>query len=62
MLYFMQRMDARVFKPADRIDPDHGSGLRWVAQRGVEIFAYDVAIDLSGIKLKRKIPLCLSSH
>lgn len=61
MFYFIQRMDARVFKPADRIDPDYGSGLRRVAQRGVEIFAYDVAIDLCGIKLNRKVPLCLSS-
>jgi len=59
MFYFIQRMDARVFKPADRIDPDYGKALRRVVSRGVEILTYDVSIDLSGIKLNRKIPCSL---
>jgi len=59
MFYFIQRMDARIFKPADQIDPDYGNGLRRVVNRGVEILAYDVSIDLSGIKLNRKIPCSL---
>jgi DNA-binding sugar fermentation-stimulating protein len=33
--------------------------LRRVVQRGVEILAYDVAIDLAGIQLNRKIPCAL---
>jgi sugar fermentation stimulation protein A len=56
MFYFIQRMDAAVFKPADHIDPEYGKGLRRAVKRGLEILAYDVAIDLKGIKLNRKIP------
>ena len=56
MFYFIQRMDADVFKPADNIDPEYGRGLRRAVKGGLEILAYDVAIDLNGIKLNRKIP------
>ena len=56
MFYFIQRMDARIFKTADQVDPDYGNGLRRAVKRGVEVLAYDVLIDLSGIKLNRKIP------
>lgn len=56
MFYFIQRMDAVVFKPADHIDPKYGEGLRAAVKSGLEILAYDVAIDLNGIKLNRKIP------
>jgi len=61
MFYFIQRMDARVFEPADLVDPDYGKGLRLAVNRGVEILAYDVAIDLSGIKLNRRIPCTLQA-
>ena len=57
MFYFIQRMDAKVFKPADHIDPDYGKGLREAAASGVELLAYDVHIDLKGIRLRRKIPI-----
>jgi sugar fermentation stimulation protein A len=56
MFYFIQRMDAAAFKPADHIDSEYGMGLRRAVKRGLEILAYDVAIDLNGIKLNRKIP------
>jgi sugar fermentation stimulation protein A len=56
MFYFVQRMDARVFKPADHIDPEYGRGLRGAVGRGLEILAYDVSIDLTGIKLNRRLP------
>jgi len=56
MFYFIQRMDAKVFEPADRIDPEYGIGLRRAVRGGVEILAYDVAIGLKGIKLNRRIP------
>jgi sugar fermentation stimulation protein A len=59
MFYFIQRMDAAVFEPADQIDPDYGKGLRRAVKRGVEILIYDVFIDLSGIKLNRKLPSSL---
>ena len=56
MFYFIQRMDARVFHPADHIDPEYGEGLRRAVRSGVEVLAYDVAIDLKGIRLNSKIP------
>jgi sugar fermentation stimulation protein A len=56
MFYLIQRMDARVFKPADPIDPEYGKELRRAVLGGVEILAYDVSIDLEGIKLNRRIP------
>ena len=56
MFYFIQRMDARIFKTADFIDPNYGQGLRRAVSRGVEILAYDVCLDLVGIQLNRKIP------
>jgi sugar fermentation stimulation protein A len=59
MFYFIQRMDARIFRPADGIDADYGRGLRRAVDRGIEMLAYDVSIDLSGIRLNRKIPCAL---
>ena len=55
MFYFIQRMDAELFKPADTIDPDYGRALRRAAGRGVEVLVYDVCLDLEGIRLNRKI-------
>jgi sugar fermentation stimulation protein A len=56
MFYFIQRMDAGVFRPADQIDPEYGRGLRRAVRSGVEMLAYDVFIDLKGIRLNRRIP------
>ena len=56
MEVLIQRMDAEAFEPADDIDPDYGAGLRAAVARGVEIIAYDVHIDLQGIRLNRRLP------
>ena len=56
MFYFIQRMDARVFRPADHIDPEYGRRLRQAVEKGIEVLAYDVQIDLQGIELNKKIP------
>ncbi|MFO7598902.1 MAG: DNA/RNA nuclease SfsA [Candidatus Desulfacyla sp.] len=56
MFYLIQRMDAGLFRPADLIDPAYGRELRRAIRNGVEVMAYDVAIDLKGIELNRKIP------
>lgn len=56
MFYFIQRMDAQVFQPADHIDPEYGSRLRRAVIKGIEVLAYDVRIDLQGIELGKKIP------
>jgi sugar fermentation stimulation protein A len=56
MFYFIQRMDAEAFGPADDIDPEYGKALRRVVGKGVEILAYDVHIDLQSICLNRRLP------
>jgi sugar fermentation stimulation protein A len=56
MFYFIQRMDADVFKPADHIDAAYGRELRRAAKEGLEILAYDVLIDFKHIRLHRNIP------
>ena len=56
MFYFIQRMDARVFRPADHIDAAYGKALRQAVKNDLEILAYDVNIDLQGIRIRRKIP------
>jgi sugar fermentation stimulation protein A len=56
MFYFIQRMDAEEFRPADDIDPEYGKALRAAAEQGVEILVYDVHIDLRGIRLNRRLP------
>ena len=56
MFFLIQRMDAVFFRPADHIDPAYGKALRSAVDRGVEILAWDVAIDLRQITLNRPVP------
>jgi sugar fermentation stimulation protein A len=56
MFFLIQRMDAKSFAPADHIDPTYGKKLRQACQNGVEILAYDVSIDLTGIRLNDRVP------
>ncbi|OQY49591.1 MAG: sugar fermentation stimulation protein SfsA [Desulfobacteraceae bacterium 4572_87] len=59
MFYLIQRMDADRFEPADPIDPAYGRELRKAVQNGVEVFVYDVDINLEGIRLNRPVPFQL---
>ncbi|GBC61713.1 DNA/RNA nuclease SfsA [Desulfonema ishimotonii] len=56
MFYLIQRTDANVFRPADEIDPAYGEELRRAVANGVEVLAWDVAIDLKRIRLRRRVP------
>jgi len=56
MFYLVQRMDAKIFRPADHIDPAYGRELRKAVKNGVEIMVYDVLLDLEGIKLNKAVP------
>jgi sugar fermentation stimulation protein A len=56
MFYFIQRMDASVFKPADHIDAAYCRELRRAVKKGLEVLAFDVLIDFKRIRLNRKIP------
>ena len=56
MFYLIQRMDAKISKPADAIDPAYGKELRKAVKNGVEVLVYDVKIDYKKILLNKKIP------
>ena len=56
IFYFIQRQDARQLQPADAIDPAYGRCLRRAVVNGVEVLAYDRAIDLEGIRLRGRSP------
>jgi len=56
MFYLVQRTDARLFMPADHIDPAYGQELRQAVSGGVEILVYDVNLDVEGISLNRPLP------
>lgn len=55
VFFLIQRMDARVFRPAQLVDPAYASALREAAGAGVEIIAHDVDLSLTRIHLNRKI-------
>ena len=55
MFYLIQRMDAKIFKTADHIDPAYAEELKRAVTKGVEIIAYDVYIDFEKISLNKKI-------
>jgi sugar fermentation stimulation protein A len=59
MFYLVQRMDADAFSPAEDIDPAYADELVRAVKAGVEVIAYDVAVDLEGIALRRKLPVIL---
>ena len=56
IFFLVQRMDARLFKPADHIDARYGAELRKAVAAGVEILVYDVDITLTGIALRNRLP------
>jgi sugar fermentation stimulation protein A len=59
MFYVIQRMDVEEFRPADHIDPVYAMELRRAADSGVEILAYDAALDLEGISINKKLSIKL---
>lgn len=56
MFYLVQRMDAKLFRPADHVDPVYGRELRNAVSEGVEILVYDAILDMEGIRLNRPLP------
>ncbi|TET89772.1 MAG: DNA/RNA nuclease SfsA, partial [Desulfobacteraceae bacterium] len=56
IFFLVQRMDAKAFSSADKIDPAYAKELRKAKNSGVEIIVYDVLIDLKKIVLGKKIP------
>jgi sugar fermentation stimulation protein A len=62
MFYLIQRMDAKLFRPADHIDPAYGKELRKAVKNGVEVMVYDVTLDPKGIRLNNTIPFELQQQ
>lgn len=59
MFYLVQRMDARLFRPADHLDPAYGRELRRALKNRVEILVYDSILDPVGIRLRKPLPYAL---
>lgn len=59
LVFTVQRSDARVFSPADAIDPAYGEELRRAAASGVELFAYQADVTREAIVLARPLAIDL---
>lgn len=59
MFYLVNRPDARVFSPADSIDPAYGSALRQAVRAGVQAVAVRVAFSPAGYIFETTIPVDL---
>lgn len=59
IFFLVNRADCSHMEPADEIDPVYGKLLRQVVADGVEALAYRTRIDLSGIRIERKLPVRL---
>jgi sugar fermentation stimulation protein A len=56
-VFFVNRPDAQVFRPADAIDPQYGQLLRKAARKGVEIFAIPAKSTVNGIDVGSALPV-----
>ncbi|MEZ5338796.1 MAG: DNA/RNA nuclease SfsA [bacterium] len=56
-LFFIQRSDCEVFRPADSIDPVYGQALREAHASGVELLALTSRPTKQGITIGRPIPV-----
>lgn len=56
IFFLIQRTDAVLFRPADRIDPAYGEELRRAYNAGVEILVHDVNIDSRAVVLRNEVP------
>jgi sugar fermentation stimulation protein A len=56
IFFLVQRMDARLFRPAKDIDPAYARELKKAGKNGVEVYVYDVCLDLHQIALNQKLP------
>lgn len=60
IFYLIQRMDARLFRPAYDIDPDYARLLQAAYAAGVKIVAYDTVIGAHKIILGHSLPFDLA--
>ena len=56
IFFLIQRMDAKLFKPAETIDRVYAEKLRTVVENGVEIVIRDTTLDTKMIKIRNTVP------
>jgi sugar fermentation stimulation protein A len=55
VFFLIQRMDAKLFRPARELDPAYTEALQKADKAGVEVMAYDVNLTLTDIQIRRAI-------
>ncbi|MBT3386450.1 MAG: DNA/RNA nuclease SfsA [Desulfobacula sp.] len=60
IFFLIQRMDAKLFKPADMIDKIYAQKLKKVVANGVEIVVKDTSIDTKLISIRNAVPVDLN--
>ena len=58
--FLVQRSDARVFRPAEEIDPAFAQALQAAAAAGVEVLAYRAEVSPERIQVVERVPTTLS--
>ena len=59
LLFVIQMENVRYFAPNDRTDPQFGQALRYAAQHGVELLAYDCRVTETDMTLRRPVEIRL---
>lgn len=59
IFFLIQRMDAKEFRPADRIDRTYGEKLRKAVKNRVEIITRDTIMNTGMIKIGKAVPVHL---
>jgi len=59
VLFIIQRVDAKIFMPNDKMDPAFGTALRHASKRGVEVYAYSSRFFGNILMLGEKINVVL---
>ena len=60
IFFLIQRMDAKLFKPADMIDKIYAQKLKKVVANGVEIVVRDTSINTELISIRNAVPVDLN--
>ena len=55
MLYVIQRMDVKVFGPAEDIDPEYAKSLQKAIKHGVEVIAVQAEVNPEGIEIIKEL-------
>lgn len=57
--FIIQRNDAVEWRPNKNMDPEFTENIRNAVQSGVEAYAYTCEISLSGVEIKKRVPVNL---